>query len=58
MSLHDNNTVSTMENAYNKASEEVLNYFKVSEENGLSDERVVELRQNYGRNGTSSFILC
>lgn len=41
-----------MENAYNKASEGVLDYFKVSEEKGLSDERVVELRQKYGRNGT------
>lgn len=47
-----------MENAYNKASEEVLDYFKVSEEKGLSDERVVELRLKYGRNGTSLVTLC
>ena len=43
-----------MDNSYNKASDEVLDYFEVSEDNGLSNERVVELRQKYGRNGTSS----
>ena len=46
-----------MENAHNKATHEVLNYFQVSEEKGLSDERVIELRQEYGRNGTSLVAL-
>jgi len=41
-----------MENAYNKSPDEVLDYFQVEEEKGLSDEGVVELRQKYGRNGT------
>jgi hypothetical protein len=46
-----------MENAYNKAIDEVLDYFQVSEEKGLSDERVIEFRQKYGRNGTSLIAL-
>ena len=50
-SLRDDNAVSTMENAYNKVSKEVLDYFQVSEAKGLSDERVVESRQKHGRNG-------
>jgi hypothetical protein len=46
-----------MENAYNKAIDEVLDYFQVSEEKGLSDEGVIELRQKHGRNGTSHVAL-
>lgn len=40
-----------MENAYTRTAEEVLHYFQVSESKGLSDDRVAELREKYGRNG-------
>ena len=40
-----------MEQAYMKTSEEVLEYFKVSEEDGLTPERVETQREKYGLNG-------
>ena len=41
-----------MENPHTKTVEEVYEFFKVSEEEGLSVERVTKLREQYGPNGT------
>lgn len=40
-----------MELPYTKTAEEVLGFFKVREEDGLSGEEVEELRKQYGHNG-------
>lgn len=44
-----------MELPHTKTVEEVYEFFKVSEEEGLSVERVTKLRERYGPNGT---LLC
>ncbi len=41
-----------MENAYALPSDQVLAKLGVDANNGLTDERVVELRLKYGKNGT------
>ena len=43
-----------MEQAHSKTVEEVLEHFKVSEECGLPEARVEELRDKYGLNGKLS----
>ena len=40
-----------MENSYILSAEEALKYFDVSEETGLSDPQVHNLREKYGNNG-------
>jgi len=40
-----------MEDAYAKTTEEVLNYFNVSERLGLSQEEVKQNKKRYGPNG-------
>ena len=40
-----------MELSYVKTAEEVLDFFRVREEVGLSGEEVVKLRKKYGHNG-------
>ncbi len=42
---------SEMELAHMRTVEEVLEQFKVAEEDGLTPERVTELREQYGANG-------
>ena len=41
-----------MELPHTKTVEEVYEFFKVREEEGLSGERVTKLREQYGPNGT------
>jgi P-type Ca2+ transporter type 2A len=41
-----------MENAHTRRPDEVLEYFQVTEEKGLTEERAEQKRQKYGRNGT------
>ena len=45
-----------MEDAYIKTSEEVLKFFNVSENLGLSQEEVKRNRQKYGLNGMHFII--
>lgn len=40
-----------MELSYSKTAEEVLDFFRVREEVGLSGEEVAKLRKKYGHNG-------
>jgi hypothetical protein len=40
-----------MELSYTKTADEVLDFFRVREEVGLSGEEVVKLRKKYGHNG-------
>ena len=40
-----------MDLPHTKSIEEVLEYYKVTETEGLSEERVKEQRQKYGYNG-------
>lgn len=48
-----------MDNAYVRSTTEALGFFKVSEQNGLSDQQVKSLQDRYGPNGTASLpILC
>lgn len=46
-----------MELPYTKTAEEVLDFFKVREEDGLSGEEVEELRKQYGHNGEHSVTV-
>lgn len=39
-----------------KTAQEVLQHFQVLEENGLSEERVKSLREQYGRNGKAPYM--
>ncbi len=40
-----------MELAHTQSVKEVLEFFKVAEEDGLTETRVAELREQYGSNG-------
>jgi len=40
-----------MENAYTKSASEVLEFFSVSEAQGLTESQVQASRETYGRNG-------
>jgi magnesium-transporting ATPase (P-type) len=40
-----------MENAYTKTPAEVLQHFQVTEDKGLSEQQVKELRAKHGKNG-------
>lgn len=42
-----------MENAYIYSTDEALDYFQVSEREGLSEEQVQRARKQYGRNSGS-----
>lgn len=42
---------------HTKTVHEVLEYYKVSEEEGLSSDRILEQRKKYGFNGKSSGCL-
>lgn len=41
-----------MEASYLRSTQEVLEYFQVTEQNGLSDLSVQKATTKYGRNGT------
>lgn len=41
-----------MEASYLRSGQEVLEYFQVEESDGLSDSRVQNAVEKYGRNGT------
>lgn len=45
-----------MENAYTKTPAEALQHFQVTEEKGLSEQQVKELRAKHGKNGMSKHI--
>lgn len=45
-----------MENSYILSAEEALKYFDVSEETGLSDPQVNNLREKYGNNGLDPYV--
>jgi len=47
-----------MELPHTKTIEEVYEVFKVSEEEGLSVERVTKLREQYGPNGMLLLAYC
>lgn len=40
-----------MENAYTKTPAEALKHFQVTEEKGLSEQQVKDLRAKHGKNG-------
>jgi magnesium-transporting ATPase (P-type) len=40
-----------MENAYTRTPAEALQHFQVTEEKGLSEQQVKELRAKHGKNG-------
>lgn len=46
-----------MEDAYAKTSEEVLKYFNVSENLGLSQEEVKRNKKKYGPNGKKTMLF-
>ena len=46
-----------MENAHCRKIEDVLSYFGVDEETGLSDEQVKRQTEKYGLNGKNAYIL-
>jgi hypothetical protein len=46
-----------MENAYVREPRDVLAYFAVAEDSGLSDRKVEALREEHGRNGVSGTIV-
>jgi Ca2+ transporting ATPase len=42
-----------MENAYTRTPAEVLQHFQVTEQKGLSETQVKDLRSKHGKNGKS-----
>jgi Ca2+ transporting ATPase len=45
-----------MDNAYTRTPTEALKHFEVTEEKGLSEQQVKNLREKHGKNGESATI--
>lgn len=45
-----------MEASYLASTAEALNYFRVSEQNGLTDSQVRQFTEKYGRNGILGLV--
>ena len=45
-----------MDNAYTRTPAEVLQHFQVTEQKGLSESQVQDLRSKHGKNGESASI--
>lgn len=45
-----------MENAYTRSTVDILKYFSVTEQQGLSDTQVEAAKGKYGRNGLQKLL--
>lgn len=44
--------------AHSKSVEDILGDYKISEEDGLSNDRVLEQRKKFGFNGEVWYVFC